>query len=60
MTTTLDKTTALECACPACHCQVEPTTPFRRGASLFCCDPCATGHVNGSACHAGCGCEGRG
>ena len=57
MTTTLEKPTALKCACPGCNCTVQPETPFRNGALLFCSDACAKGHPNGEPCHAGCGCE---
>jgi metallothionein len=57
MTTTLEKPTALQCACPACNCTVHPETPFRLGERLFCSDVCAKGHPNGEPCHAGCGCE---
>jgi len=60
MTTTLERPTALKCACPGCNCKVQPETPFRSGTSLFCSDACAKGHPNGEPCHAGCGCEGHG
>jgi CDGSH-type Zn-finger protein len=55
MTTTLEKPTALKCACPGCNCTVQPEIPFRSGALLFCSDACAKGHPNGEPCHAGCG-----
>ena len=57
MTATLDKPTALQCACPGCHCSVKADTAFRNSSSLFCSDACATGHPNTEPCHAGCGCE---
>jgi metallothionein len=57
MTTTMERPTALKCACPGCNCTVQPETPFRSGTSLFCSDACAKGHPNGEPCHAGCGCE---
>jgi hypothetical protein len=45
------------CACPGCHCTVNADTPFRNGAMLFCSEACASGHLNGEPCHAGCGCD---
>jgi len=36
---------------------VQPDTPFRNGALLFCSDACATGHPNAEPCHAACGGE---
>lgn len=47
MTTTLKKPTAMQCVCPGCNCTMQPETPFRNGASLFCSDACALGHPNG-------------
>jgi hypothetical protein len=57
MNVTLEKPATLQCACPGCNCTVQPETPFRKGALLFCSDACAKGHPNGEPCHAGCGCE---
>ncbi len=57
MNATLEKPTAMQCACPGCHCTVQADSPFRNGALLFCSEVCAKGHPNGEPCHAGCGCE---
>ncbi len=45
MTTTVEKPTALQCACPNCNCKVHADTAFGSGTLLFCSDGC------GCECH---------
>ncbi|MCP9841628.1 metallothionein [Synechococcus sp. CS-1325] len=52
-----EKPVTLQCACPGCHCSVQPETLFRIGDKLFCTDACAKGHPNGEPCCNSCDCN---
>jgi metallothionein len=56
-TTTTSANTSTVCACGPCGCAVDPETAIEKNGQLYCCEACANGHTDGTACgNSGCGC----
>ena len=47
----------MNCDCPSCECEVTAENDVEKDGKHFCCDACADGHSDGSACCSeGCSC----
>jgi len=56
MSVTIDR---VKCACSDCVCVVDVEKGVKRDGRIYCGDPCADHHKDGSGCeHAGCTCHG--
>ena len=49
--------TSMKCACDNCLCIVSLEDAIAKNGKYYCCEACASGHVNEKGCgHKGCSC----